>query len=458
MKSLFLWIITIAYAFIAYLFIFGVFVFLIDVQVPTELEYDSALFKTPSADTQYAYLVEARQYAFDLRLALIHHAEETIDISYYAVHEGRSRDIFFGALLDAADRGVFIRFIVDGFIEGRGFNDSSAMKALASHPNITIANYEIFDLRAPYAVQNRLHDKLIIVDAQYGLIGGRNIGDRYYFDDSDLASPTHDRDVLIFGHPSVAVKDMSDYYDYLFNHPYSSILTSDVTADFTPFTSLYNQYLSESNLVLTTTMDAVHDNAFKVDNVSFIRSPLDRFNKTPVVFNTLIELALDYDDFIVQSPYIILSQPMREMFKEIRYERMVLLTNHPYTNPNIFAVSGYLRVRQDLATQTTLFEYQKPLSLHTKTIIMGDDISVIGSINIDPRSVFLSTESVVIIYDKAFNAHMRETIETYLQDSLQVDQDLEYIEGSIEPIQYSNSRRLLAHLFKYLTYFFDQML
>lgn len=459
MKNIILWSITLVYALIAYLFIFGVLSFLVHFEVPSYLEYDVNALRQYSIEDQHVYLVEERQFALDIRLALIAHAQEQIDISYYALHDGDSSDIFFGSLLTAAQRGVEIRFILDGFIEGRGINDSTKMMLLASHPNITIAHYEVFDIKAPYAVQNRLHDKLLIVDNKYGLIGGRNIGDRYFFDDPNLTNLTHDRDILVFGEPSKAVEDMSEYYDILFNSPYSSVLDSKENhQDYSYYLEDYENYLTEQRLNLPELIDRVYQDAFLVDNVTFLRSPLNRMNKEPVIFNTLIELSHDYDDFIIQSPYLIFSRPMRAMFSKLEYDDMVILTNHPYTNPNIFAVSGYLRIREELVINTRLFEYQKPLSLHTKTIIMGDDISVIGSLNIDPRSAYLSTESVVVIYDEAFNLYLRSVIDDYLEDSLEVSDTLNYLEGNIDPIEISNTRRIIAHIFKYLTYFFDEML
>ena len=45
---------------------------------------------------------------------IIENAEETLDISYYTIHDGISTDIFLGSIIEAADRGVQVRFILDG--------------------------------------------------------------------------------------------------------------------------------------------------------------------------------------------------------------------------------------------------------------------------------------------------------------------------------------------------------
>ncbi len=50
-------------------------------------------------------LIEDRYYSGLVRVDLIERAEETLDISYYTIHDGISTDIFLGSILEAADRG-----------------------------------------------------------------------------------------------------------------------------------------------------------------------------------------------------------------------------------------------------------------------------------------------------------------------------------------------------------------
>ncbi|MDQ7862928.1 phospholipase D-like domain-containing protein [Peribacillus frigoritolerans] len=67
------------------------------------------------------------------RMRMIQEAQDSIDIAYYAFGKGESTELFLGALIDAADRGVKVRILLDGISHGLRGQLSSARYALASH-------------------------------------------------------------------------------------------------------------------------------------------------------------------------------------------------------------------------------------------------------------------------------------------------------------------------------------
>src|SRR5690625_2446290 len=67
--------------------------------------------------------VEDRVEALKVRLDLMNHAEEKLDISYYSLQGGDSVDLFLAQLIKTADRGVQIRFMVDGIAHNMRFNN-----------------------------------------------------------------------------------------------------------------------------------------------------------------------------------------------------------------------------------------------------------------------------------------------------------------------------------------------
>ena len=80
------------------------------------------------------------------------------------------------ALMSAADRGVKVRVIIDGFsgfldVKGKG---TQWFQALASHENISLRIYNPLTPLKPWKMQARLHDKYLIIDHQMFLLGGRN--------------------------------------------------------------------------------------------------------------------------------------------------------------------------------------------------------------------------------------------------------------------------------------------
>src|SRR5690606_23645116 len=182
-----------------------------------------------------AVLVEDRYYSGLVRVDLIERAEETLDISYYTIHDGISTDIFLGSILEAADRGVKVRFILDGMFHHLEGNLKYVIYAFTAHPNIELKFYEPFTLLKPWTWNNRLHDKFIIADSKLAIIGGRNIGDKYFVPQNDLnIDAVYDRDVLILNtdeikyHSSV-IFQLEDYFNKVWEHEFSKYPTKKLT-------------------------------------------------------------------------------------------------------------------------------------------------------------------------------------------------------------------------------------
>ena len=58
-------------------------------------------------------LVESGEEGAIVRIRLIENAKESIDISYYSLQDGTFTKILLGSIMDAADRGVEVRMILD---------------------------------------------------------------------------------------------------------------------------------------------------------------------------------------------------------------------------------------------------------------------------------------------------------------------------------------------------------
>ena len=56
-------------------------------------------------------------------------------------------------------------------------------------------------------------------------------------------------------------------------------------------------------------------------------------------------------------------------------------------------------------------------SLHTKTILIGDDLSIVGSFNADMRSAYLDTELMLVIESEEVNAALRQESVQYIDQS-----------------------------------------
>lgn len=172
--------------------------------------------------------------AFSSRLALVQSATQTLDLQYYAIHADASTARLLEAVVQAAERGVRVRVLLDDFhgagknaqvmrlafvpgIEMRMFNPlagprgSTVMRALS-----TLADFQ--------RTQQRMHNKLFIADNTIGITGGRNLGDAYF--DALDSDNFIDLDIMAAGD---AVRQLSSSFDRYWNdtraYPVSALIS-----------------------------------------------------------------------------------------------------------------------------------------------------------------------------------------------------------------------------------------
>ena len=170
--------------------------------------------------------------ALGARLALIDRAERSIDAQYFLIKHDSAGLIFAGKLVEAADRGVRVRFLLDDVFTTVGDED---LLRLDQHPNIEIRLFNpiarggssMLNFLVDFKTANRrMHNKSFTVDNQATIVGGRNIADEYFQLTAD--AEFLDFDILAFGPVAPAV---STTFDRFWNHqlavPLSAFEISD---------------------------------------------------------------------------------------------------------------------------------------------------------------------------------------------------------------------------------------
>lgn len=394
----------------------------------------SSFFCSPKEANEMVSLLENPQEAGMMRLELIRKAKETIDISYHTFSEGVYSSLFVNELFNAAERGVRIRFLNDGIVGGFRSSAKRTARALSSYENITVALYEPFNLN-PYSWNNRLHDKYLLVDGQRLITGGRNISDKTFMPDDFKGHVVFDRDILIAGERGKGViKEAEAYIDKLWSCPYVKKMKRHKRDE------RYIEKLKEEgkrNKILHPEFfkhpDEVH--FFSADGIHIVSNPIGRGSKKPVIWNELLELMRNSNgDIIIQSPYIVL---FNSQIKELMAleKNITFYTNSSDSTPNLPAFPHYLPKRDNLDVFSDIFEYVGKGSVHTKTYVIGDDLSVIASFNLDPRSLHLDTETAYVIRSEEFNKHLRSLYKELEKESIHVlDGDMIHPAGYKETV------------------------
>ncbi len=392
--------------YLAYSILFGALAFLY--RVPWfQARVDLKKYREEEDRREKVALVEDGYESFLTRIKMIRESRETLDIAYYTMHDGYTTRVFLGEILEAADRGVEVRILLDGVFHNLDDELEPLIDIFQKHPNIDLKFYEPFKLLAPYTWNNRLHDKFIIKDGEMFLTGGRNIGDKYFLEDYD--KKVYDRDLLILenGQEGSVVEDLRDYFERLWAYENSHEARPKVRRGSLDKFKGLRELLRSSSEDFKEDLDLVY-NFHNVDNIHLVHNSLDRGNKYPEILELLAELSYDSNRIYMQSPYII---PTRGIMKNINLdkinpENIEIYTNSLYSSPNPFASSGYIKARKDLVDRgIDLYEYQGDESIHGKSYIF-DDISMVGSFNLDYRSSYLSTETMVVIKSSNFQEEL----------------------------------------------------
>src|SRR5262249_47230438 len=140
----------------------------------------------------------------------------SLDMQYYIWWNDDSGGLVMKHVIDAANRGVRVRLIIDDIstmLKDQSPKHSAdwKMAELGTHPNIEVRLFNAWHERSKIArgfeylahadhMNQRMHNKLLIADNRAAIVGGRNIGNEYF----GLAEDFNFRDLDVVGFGPVA--------------------------------------------------------------------------------------------------------------------------------------------------------------------------------------------------------------------------------------------------------------
>lgn len=178
---------------------------------------------TARPDASAFTLISGPKHALSSRMALVENAQQTLDLQYYAIHADQSTGRLLRAIVQAAQRGVRVRVLLDDF---HSTGPDAQIMRLAFVPNVEMRMFNplagsrsstigrAWTLLTDFQrAQQRMHNKLFVADNALAVIGGRNLGDAYF--DASNEGNFVDLDVLTGG---PIVKDLSRSFDRYWNN------------------------------------------------------------------------------------------------------------------------------------------------------------------------------------------------------------------------------------------------
>jgi len=187
---------------------------------------------TPQHPVHVVTLLNDSEPAMAARINLIRAARHTIDVQTYIWDQDDAGQLVLNELVQAARRGVKVRILADQLFS---FNDPDLLDRLArasSNLQVRLYNPTFHKARTPpldfaagllccfMQFNQRMHNKLLLVDNRIGITGGRNYQDRYFNWDDDF--DYIDRDVMVGG---PAARQMAASFELFWHHKRSVPLT-----------------------------------------------------------------------------------------------------------------------------------------------------------------------------------------------------------------------------------------
>jgi cardiolipin synthase len=314
-------------------------------------------------------------------IALIDGAKESLRILYYIwLNDDTGRRVR-DALVAAAERGVRVSMLLDGF--GSSAADAAFFKPLADAG----AGFCRFVPRWGRRYLLRNHQKLALADGTRAMVGGFNIGDEYF--GTVESGAWRDLGLVVEG-PSLA--SLVDYFDDLFGW------AEDETVSIRRLRRMLSRH--------SVRQDSLH---WLFGGPSRRLSPWARAVKEDLT-------SAGRADFL--TAYFVPSLSMlRRIYGIARRGQVRMITSGKSDIRATLWAARFFYWRL-LKHRVKVWEYEAT-KLHTKLIVIDDAVHI-GSANFDMRSLYLNLEMMLRIDDPAFAEAMRGFIEREIADSRRI--------------------------------------
>jgi len=401
-------------------------------------------------------ILDTGRDALMLRLAAVEMAEQAIDLQYYIWNSDYAGRLLADRVLQAADRGVGVRLLLDDF----GVGDKDApLSAMDAHPNIEVRIYNPnANRRGPVKwlaligefgrLNQRMHNKSFIVDGSVAIVGGRNIGNEYFDLDEELNF--RDRDLLTVG---PVVNEVAGGFDAYWNSgrsfPIGNIADEDKgQEELRAWRAALNERLRDVPALAYPVPDGATAGrrileAWR-DGMVWCRAELlidrvqaldetgsDDRKRVAQVLSAAAQRA--NAEVLIESAYLVLGDPGLAMLRELRARGVAVraLTNSLASNDVTGNHAAYARRRRAMLEDgIELYELRPDAAscreligdptacaggslfgLHSKSVVLDRQSVFVGSFNLNLRSVYLNSELGLLVHSAELAQRIARDIE-----------------------------------------------
>lgn len=321
-------------------------------------------------------------------------AQKFIFMEYFIVAQGRMWNTILEILKRKVKEGVEVRFMYDGTCTVSLLPHSYPKKLEAY--GIRCKVFNPIKPALSTTQNNRDHRKIVVIDGHTAFTGGINLADEY-INEKERFGHWKDTAVMIKGE---AVRSFTWMFLQIW--------------DFDVKNENYDKYL---NVKLPETEEKTEGYVLPYGD-----SPLDDENVGELVYTDILNTARDYVH--IMTPYLILDH---EMITALTYaarrgvDVKIIMPGIP-DKPYAFAL-GKTYYPELLRAGVKIYQYV-PGFVHAKVFVSDDEKAVVGTINLDYRSLYLHFECAALMYkvkeiekvEKDFQETLKQCREITMED------------------------------------------
>ncbi|WP_108127518.1 cardiolipin synthase [Saccharospirillum mangrovi] len=355
------------------------------------MELTLGSLRMPALEGNHWRILDQADAVFDALLADIEQAREWIFMEFYILEDrGRVSEILT-ALIAAQTRGVQVYLLLDSVGSNR-FLSSKACRTLCAagieildvmHANVLRMFMQRMDLRQ--------HRKLVSIDNRVAYNGSMNLADPRWFKKDSGFGPWVDLQVRIEG-PIAAIIQGSMIFDWEMETG-ARLEAALSWPQQTQAGGSLMQFLPtgpafEEDILLQVLLTAIHNAR---------------------------------EEVVISTPYFVPEDALLQALKSVaRRGLKVTLLIPRRIDSRLAQYAGRSFFDELLHSGVEIRRFTGGM-LHTKSVIIDDHLVLVGSVNLDMRSLWLNFEATLMVDDPDFHADMRRVIDRYLSVSHRLD-------------------------------------
>lgn len=345
-------------------------------------------------------LIDGRQ-AYPDMLDAIGNARETVDLETYILQSDRTGERFSEALCAAAKRGCRVRLLYDD-VGSMGLSPRYVERLLSAGVHVRVF-HPLRLWRPSWALNRRDHRKILIVDHRVSFSGGLNISNDYASRE-DGGGGWRDTHVRLDG-VRVAL-ELEAVFGQGWRLGRQQFLAEGAVK--TEDALLRNKY-RERSVATVVACDTGQGIGRRAGSVAVEVVSNQEFRHRRRIRRAYLHAIRNAHRYIlIENAYFIPDRGIRRaLLRAVQRGVKVAVAVARHNDVAVAAMASRALYGELLAGGVRLFEWPETM-LHAKTAVIDDAWSVVGSYNLDHRSLFHNLEVVIVLADADFAARLRE--------------------------------------------------